>query len=108
MAKLLEKLELKDIRLAQDMPFEGKAYLGRIITFDGLVLNTRAIKDGKKYWINLRAEAFPGSDKKVETRAKDISDALSKYAFEVDEKPGKKLTCEHINLLEGAGINACA
>ena len=108
MAKLLEKLELKDIRLAQDIPFQGKAYSGRIITFDGLVVNTLAIKDGKKYWINLTAEAFPGSDKRVETRAKDISSALSKYAFEVDEKPGKKLTCEHINLLEGAGINACA
>ncbi len=108
MAKLLDKLELKDIRLAKDVPFDGKSYGGRITTFDGLVVKTRAIKDGKKFWVNISADTLPDADEKAKERAKDITTALAAYAFEIDEKPGKKLTCEHVNLLEGAGIKACA
>jgi hypothetical protein len=108
MATLLDKLELKDIRLVKDMPRKDQAYTGQIFTFDGLIIKTRAVKSGKKYWVSLNAEAIKGASKSAVDRAKDISSALSPYAFEIDEKPGKKLTCEHINLLEGAGINACA
>ena len=99
---------LKDIRLAEDLPFREAAYLGKIITFQGLLIKTRALKKKKKYWVNISAEALPNASDEIKERARDIANGLSKYAFEINEKAGKKLTCDQSNLLEGAGVNACA
>ena len=49
-----------------------------------------------------------GSDDEVKKLARDINERFRGYVFEIPEEPGKKLTCEHVNLLEGAGIKACA
>lgn len=108
MAKVLDNLKLKDVSLAGDIQFPVKLYLGKIFTFDGLIIKTRAFKKGKRFWININADVISGSSETVKNRARDIASALSQYAFEVDEKPGKKFTCEHVNLIEGAGINACS
>ena len=108
MPKALEGLKLTDIRRADEVPFpENGTYKGRIETFLGLVVHTEAAKIGKKYWTRLSASADNG-DKDTKKLAKDINTRFKGYVFEIPEEPGKKLTCDHINLLEGAGIRACA
>ncbi len=108
MPKALEGVELTDIRRADEVPFpENGTYKGRVETFLGLVIHTEAAKIGKKFWVRLSASAETG-DKDTKELAEDINARFKGYVFEIPEEPGKKLTCEHINLLEGAGIRACA
>jgi len=108
MPKALDGVELTDIRRDDEVPFPPDAtYKGRIETFVGLVVHTEAAKIGKKFWTRLSASADGGNDE-VKKLAADINERFQGYVFEIPEEPGKKLTCEHVNLLEGAGINACA
>lgn len=108
MPKAMEGVELTDIRRDDEVPFpEDGTYKGRIETFIGLVLHTEAAKIGKKYWTRISASADEGNEE-AQKLAHDINDRFKGYVFEIPEEPGKKLTCDHVNLLEGAGINACA
>jgi len=108
MPKAMENVELTDIRREDEVSFPPDGtYKGRIETFLGLVLHTEAAKIGKKFWTRLSASADAGDDK-TKQLAKDINERFKGYVFEIPEEPGKKLTCEHVNLLEGAGIKACA
>lgn len=108
MAKVLDGLKLKDIKLEKDAGLGENAYTGKITLFDGLVIETKAIKSGKTFWAGFSATTTDAADEAAKKRAAAINERLKGYAFEIDEKPGKKLACEHINLLEGAGIKACA
>ena len=65
-------------------------------------------KLGKKYWVRLSATVTDDADETTKKRAKSINDRLVGYVYEVKEEVGKKLACEHVNLLEGAGVKACA
>ena len=107
MPKALDGVELTDIRRADEVPFPPDAtYKGRIETFLGLVVHTEAAKIGKKFWTRLSASA-EGGNEDVKKLANDINERFKGYVFEIPEEPGKKLTCEHVNMLEGAGIKAC-
>lgn len=108
MPKALEKLELLDLKRADEVDFGQGTYTGSFTTFDGLVIKTEAAKLGKKYWVRLSASAADGADEATRKRAQSINDRLVGYVYEIKEETGKKLACEHVNLLEGAGINACA
>jgi len=107
MPKALEGVELTDIRRADEIPFPADGtYKGRIETFGGLVVLTEAAKIGKKYWTQISATA-DGAGDEIKKIADGINERFKGYVFEIPEEPGKKLTCEHVNMLEGAGINAC-
>jgi hypothetical protein len=109
MPTAFEGLALIDLRRADEVAFADDAtYKGRFTTFDGLVIQTEATKLGKKYWVRLSASAGEGSSEGASKQASDINARLRGFAYEIKEDVGKKLTCEHQNLLEGAGINACA
>jgi len=112
MAKLLEGLKLVDLRRADEVPFgEEVLYKGRIETFDGLVIESEAAKIGKKFWLRLSAsidEANPDVTDAVRSLANAITARHKGYVYEIEEAPGKKFACDHVNLLEGAGIKACA
>ena len=107
MPKALEGLELVDIRRADEIAFPKDAtYKARLETFNGLIVEAESAKVGKKYWTRLSA-SVAGDDAAAKKTAEDINRRLKGYTFEVKEDVGKKLTCEHVNMLEGAGVNAC-
>ncbi len=113
MAKVLDKIELIDLKRAEEVPMpKDKLYKSTIQTFGGLLIHTEAIKAGKKkFWARFSASVDAGAaiDAKKVKQAADIFNARHKgYVYEVNEKTGKKLTCDHVNLLEGAGLKACA
>jgi len=111
MPKALQGLELKDLFTAPEIDFKEGTYVAEFETFDGLVVRAEAAKLGKKYWVRLSASAEEASGEnaeKVKKEAAEINARAKGYVYEIDEAPGKKLTCDHVNLLEGAGINACA
>ncbi len=112
MANLLENLKLKDLRRADEIAFASDlVHKGTIQTFDGLVIHSEGVVIGKKYWIRLSASVDPANSAvtdEVRALVESINTRHKGFVYEIDEKPGKKLTCDHINLLEGAGINACA
>lgn len=108
MPKALENLTLIDLKRADELNFGKQTYKGSFTTFEGLVINSEAAKIGKKFWVRLSAAVNQDADDTIKTRAKSISDRLKGYVFEIKEEVGKKLTCEHVNLLEGAGTKACA
>jgi hypothetical protein len=112
MANLLENLKLKDLRRADEISFgDDVIHKGTIQTFDGLLIHSEGAVIGKKYWIRLSASvdaANPAVTDDIRSLAKTINARHKGFVYEIDEKPGKKLTCDHINLLEGAGIKACA
>lgn len=110
MPTALEKLELMDVRLAEEVPFPDGPYKGEFTTFDGLVLKTEAAKVGKKYWARFSASAEAltgeGADKAKEF-VQEFNTRVGGYVYEIPEAAGKKLACEHRNLLDDAGANAC-
>ena len=108
MPKAFENLELIDLKLANEIDFGKGTYKGSFTTFDGLVIKSEAAKIGKKYWVRLAADTTDVADETTKKRAKAINDRLVGYVYEIKEDVGKKLACEHVNLLEGAGIKACA
>lgn len=108
MPKAFENLTLVDLKRADQVDFGDGTYKGEFATFDGLIIKSEAAKLGKKYWVRLSAEASETADEMTKKRAQNINDRLVGYVYEVKEEVGKKLACEHVNLLEGAGINACA
>lgn len=111
MPKALEGLELKNLFTAAEIEFKDGAYVAEFETFDGLVIRTEAAKVGKKYWARFSASAENAKGEnaeEVKKRAEEINARVKGYVYEIDEAPGKKLTCDHVNLLEGAGVNACA
>jgi len=108
MPKAFENLELIDLKRADEVDFGKGTYAGTFTTFDGLVIKSEAAKLGKQYWVRLSASVTPDADEATKKRAKGINDHLVGYVYEIKEDVGKKLACEHVNLLEGAGINACA
>jgi hypothetical protein len=108
MPKAFEGLELIDLKRADEVDFGTSTYTGRWSTFDGLIIQSEAAKLGKKYWVRLSAATSDDADEVTTKRAESINARLKGYVYEIKEEVGKKLTCEHINLLEGAGIKACA
>lgn len=108
MPKALENLTLIDLKRADEVDFGDGAYRGQFTTFDGLIIKSETAKLGKKYWVRLSADAGDTADETTRKRAQSINDRLAGYVYEIKEDAGKKLACEHVNLLEGAGINACA
>jgi hypothetical protein len=113
MAKVLDKVELIDLKRAEDIPMpKDKLYKATIQTFEGLLIHSEAIKVGKKkFWARFSASVDAGAAidaKKVKDTADAFNERHKGYVYEVNEKTGKKLTCDHINLLEGAGLKACA
>lgn len=108
MPKAFENLELIDLKRADQVDFGKVTYKGSFTTFDGLVIKSEAAKLGKKFWVRLSAATEGNADETTKKRAKAINDRLVGYVYEVKEEVGKKLACEHVNLLEGAGIKACA
>lgn len=109
MPKAFEDLTLIDLRRADEVKFgDESTYKGEFVTFDGLVLQTKAAKLGKKYWLMLSASTTDAAEDAAKKQAADINSRLKGYAYEIKEEVGKKLTCEQVNLLEGAGVNACA
>ena len=108
MPKAFENLSLIDLKRADEVDFGKGTYKGRFTTFDGLVIKSEAAKLGKKYWVRLSASTNRDADPTTKKRAQSINDRLVGYVYEIKEEVGKKLICEHVNLLEGAGIKACA
>lgn len=109
MPKAFEELTLIDLRRADDVEFGDDAtYKGQFTTFDGLVIRSEAANLGKKYWVRFSASTTEAAAESARKRADDINARLKGFVYEIKEEVGKKLTCEHHNLLEGAGINACA
>lgn len=111
MPKALEKLLLDDVKLARDVKFPGGPYVTRFTTFDGFVIRTEAAKIGKEYWVrfSVSAEGVTGPDaEKLKKRAATMNARVSGYVYKIPESAGKRLACKLVNLLEGAGIKACA
>ena len=108
MPKAFEGLTLIDLKRADEVDFGAGTYKGSFTTFDGLVIQSEAAKVGKKYWVRLSASTTDEADETTKKRAKGINDQHVGYVYEIKEEVGKKLACEHVNLLEGAGIKACA
>ena len=89
-----------------------KIYKATIYMFGGLLIHAEALKrNKKKYWANFSASV----DESTVVNAEKTKETVRKFNFrhknfwyEVNESTGKKLACDHINLLEGAGIKACA
>jgi hypothetical protein len=110
MPKALEGIEMKDLDVAGKVDFKGKSYTTVFETFDGFVVRTEAAKIGDKYWARFSADASKATGDKADALKKladEINARTKGFVYEVDEGPGKKLTCEHVNMLSGAGINAC-
>ena len=108
MPKAFENLTLIDLKRADEVKFAQGAHKGSFTTFNGLVIKSEAAKVGKKYWVRLSATTTGEADETTKKRAQSINDRLVGYVYEVKEEVGKKLACEHVNLLEGAGVKACA
>tara|TARA_Y100001936_G_scaffold239377_1_gene272387 strand:+ start:39194 stop:40162 length:969 start_codon:yes stop_codon:yes gene_type:complete len=112
MAKVLDKLELLDLKRADEIAMpDDRLYKATIQTFEGLLIHTEAVKVGKKkFWARFSASVDAAAIDA--TKVKEAADAFNArhkgFAYEVNEATGKKLTCDHINLLEGAGLKACA
>lgn len=108
MPKAFEALELIDLKRADEVDFGEGTYKGRWYTFDGLIIQSEAAKLGKKYWVRLSAATADNADDITRKRAEQINARHVGYVYEIKEEAGKKMACEHVNLLEGAGIKACA
>ena len=108
MPMAFENLTLIDLKRADEVDFGKGTYKGSFTTFDGLVITFEAAQIGKKYWVRLAASVTNEADETTKKRAKSINDRLVGYVYEIKEEVGKKLACEHVNLLEGAGVKACA
>ncbi|MDC0033991.1 DUF4340 domain-containing protein [Alphaproteobacteria bacterium] len=108
MPKAFENLTLIDVKRADEVNFGIGTYKGNFVTFDGLVIKSEAAKLGKKYWVRLSATVHEDANDTTKIRVQGINKRLVGYVYEVNEKVGKKLICDHVNLLEGAGIKACA
>lgn len=110
MPTALEGLDLIDVRRADEVKFPNGPYKGAFTTFDGLVVNTEAAEVGKKYWARFSASAkgVTGADAaKLKKFADDFNHRVGGFVYEISNSVGKKLACEHRNMLEGAGANAC-
>ena len=111
MAKVLDKLELVDLKRADEVSMsKDKLYKASVETFEGLIIHSESIKADKKYWVRFSASVDVAA---IDTKkAKDAANAFNArhigFVYEVKEDKGKKLTCDYINLLEGAGLKACA
>jgi hypothetical protein len=111
MPKALEKLIFDDIKLARDLKFPGGPYVTEFTTFDGFKIRSEAAKLGKEYWVrfSVSADGVTGPDvEKTKKRAAAMNIRVSGYVYKVSESVGKRLACTLVNLLEGAGIKACA
>jgi len=109
MPKAFEALDLVDLKRADEVKFgDGATYMGQFETFDGLLINTEAAQVGKKYWVRLSASTTGGAGDDARKQAAAINARHKGYVYEVKEEVGKKLACDHKNLLDGAGTNACA
>lgn len=115
MPKALESLKLEDFNVADRVKFPDGPYVAEFLTFDGLIIRTEAAvldKKGKKeYWARFSASAAAAAGENadaVRKRAAAINARVKGFVYKVPEAPGKILTCKLINMLEGAGINACA
>ena len=108
MPKAFENLELIDLKRADEVDFAAGTYKGQWHTFNGLIIQSEAAKLGKKYWVRLSAATDDNADEVTKKQAAGINALHKGYVYEIKEEVGKKLTCEHVNLLEGAGIKACA
>lgn len=110
MPTALEGLELMDVRRADEVKFPDGPYKGEFTTFDGLVVKTEAAKVGKNYWARFAASADgvtgPDADK-VKKFVDDFNRRVNGFVYEISEAVGKKLACEHRNMLDDAGANAC-
>jgi len=110
MPTALEGLELIDVRRADEIKFPDGAYKGEFTTFDGLVVKTEAAKVGKSYWARFSASAdgVTGTDAdKVKKFVDAFNQRVQGFVYEISEAVGKKLACEHRNMLDDAGANAC-
>jgi hypothetical protein len=110
MPTALEGLELVDVRRAEEVKFPDGAYKGAFTTFDGLVVNTEAGEVNRKYWarFSASAEGATGADaEKLKKFADDFNRRVRGFVYEIPESVGKKLACEHRNMLDDAGANAC-
>jgi len=58
--------------------------------------------------VRLSASTTEDADETTKKRVQSINDRLVGYVYEIKEEVGKKLICDHVNLLEGAGVKACA
>jgi len=111
MAKVLDKLELLDLKRADEITMPKKdLYKATVETFEGLIIHSKAIKKGKKYWASFSAslDATAVDTKTMKDAANIFNKRHNGFVYEIKEKTGKKLTCDHVNLLEGAGLKACA
>lgn len=115
MPKALESLKLEDLNVADRVAFPGGAYVAEFLTFDGLIIRTEAVvldnKGKKTYWARFSASAAGAAGDNadaVRKRAAEINARVKGFVYKIPEEPGKILTCKLVNMLEGAGINACA
>jgi hypothetical protein len=113
MGKALDKVVLIDVKLAHEISMPNdKLYKTTIQTFEGLLIYAEAIKAGKKkFWARFSASPDTGltvDAKKVRESAEAFNARHEGYVYEISEATGKKLTCDKVNLLEGAGLKACA
>jgi hypothetical protein len=111
MPKALEKLNFDDIKLARELKFSGGPYITVFTTFDGFKIRSEAAKLGKEYWarFSVSADGAKGPDlEKTKKRAAAMNARVSGYVYKISESAGKRLVCTLVNLLEGAGIKACA
>ena len=113
MAKVLEKLELLDLDRKMNLKFSSnKIYKATIHMFGGLLIHAEALKRNKKeYWAQFSAavdESTVVNAQKTKETVENFNLRHNNFWYAINETTGKKLACDHINLLEGAGIKACA
>ncbi len=115
MPKALESLKLEDFNVADRVAFPGGAYVAEFLSFDGLIIRTEAVvldnKGKKQYWARFSASAAGAAGDNadaVKKRAAAINARVKGFVYKIPEEPGKILTCKLVNMLEGAGIKACA
>ncbi len=115
MPRALEDLKLEDFNVADRVKFPDGAYVAEFMTFDGLIVRTEAAvlggKGKKEYWARFSVSAAGAVGANVDAlrkRAAAINARVKGFVYKVPEKSGKILTCKLVNMLEGAGINACA
>ncbi len=111
MTKALEKLSMESVKLAGDVKFPDGAYVTEFNTFDGLVIRSEAAKVGKEYWGRFSASAEGATGTMADLlrkRAAAINARTKGYVYKLPESVGKRLACKLANMLEGAGIKACA
>lgn len=111
MPRALENLRLVDLQTEDAVEFRDGVHVAEFETFDGLVIRSEAAVIDRRFWARFSASAENASGEnadEVRERAKEINARVKGFVYEIEESPGKKLTCDHVNLLEGAGIDACA